>query len=512
MNLTNVTQTIAILHTATNSSFDSVRLNLTGASITIDNKTYAVTLLQKVLFVRLLNRTNSSAGGALVDLTPTVIQIYAGNQTLFAMAPSISAIAIGRNVISTLPARIGASHRIENGTLAAIARTRPNITITGASLDATGNTTRLSVTVKNNEGKAAELEHLVLSGGFEALIGASVSNTINTSTVASGITAGDVESVARSLGINDITENTINAVRDEIKRGAGDPLIGTSVLGLYNTSFNSIFSNITNINSTLNSTGYNSMPANSTSINSTLNAVANAMGMNISPSELQHILGVVSSTSQNGIGSSLTASSLQNILGTIETIGALSSVMGSNGAQFGDYQQMLDTVLNFTKNANFSSNQLAEISSRLKNITPESNNATQALAIAGNLNLTQGEASSAVRLLDHYGDIEAVSVFNREYHGVLNFVIDANGTLSLPFIVSGVEAQHGYLLAGNSSTTLVFDGVVALGAHALPTAVSVQNAPMHLRPITVKPIPNSTYVVRVSGTDGALAKANVTAG
>jgi hypothetical protein len=316
---------------------------------------------------------------------------------------------------------------------------------------------------------------------------------INASESARGINAGDIESVARSLGMGNVTAGTLNEVRTEMAGRDGDPPASAPAIG--------------------SGTYYNS-----SSIVSAIESVANSMGMSINSSEMNQILGVAESAeSSNAEVANLTAARVRQVIGTLEGISALSNVIGVNTTQFGGYSQMLGNVLNLTSDANLSSGQMAEIAGRLKNITSGLQilhvNASQALSVASNLNLTPGEASSAVVLLAHSREIEAASTFDREYHGMLNFVIAENGTLLLPFSVSGLEDLGGYVLAGNSSATFTFDGTITLGARAVPYA-SQALIPKGISSgiLVIVPVTNSTCIVRVVGDGGALAIANVTAG
>lgn len=527
MNLTNITQTIAVLHARTNASFDSVRLNLTNANITVDNKTYNVTLLQKVLLVRLLNKTNSSTGGAVIDLMPVMLQIYTGNKTLFAMAPSLRAVAIGRKFINATSVRIGASQRIDNDTLNAIVRIRPNITITGASLYAAGNTTHLSVTVKNNIGKPADLKQLLIFGNFEALLNSSAFNAINADAMAGNITAEDIVSIAHSLNVNNITANTLNEVYTEITGRSSDPAISTSSLRLTD-NYNSTYLNYTI--STIENSISSGMPSSSIQqtfgtsagmdllVNTLLNSggasiATNALGINLTPAETRQIIGVVSNFSAllKTRSANLSGSGAQQIFGTLLNISILSNALSTN-ATSSEKSQIFGTLLNMTINPNVSNSQISEVAGRLENLTLfEHVNATQALDVASNLNLTQNEVSATAKLLTHHRNIEAASMFRRDYYGMLDFIVATNGTLVLPLLVTSVERQAGYVLAGNSSATLVFNGVMTLGSPR-STAISAANAlPLRLHVIVV-PIQNSTYAVRVTGAEGAFAKASVTAG
>ncbi|MEM0154501.1 MAG: DUF4382 domain-containing protein [Methanothrix sp.] len=91
--------------------------------------------------------------------------------------------------------------------------------------------------------------------------------------------------------------------------------------------------------------------------------------------------------------------------------------------------------------------------------------------------------------------IHAANAFNRRYHNMLAFLISTNGTLMLPFDENEAEGPNGYSIASGSSATFTYNGVISTGDGRL----------------TIMPLQNQTYSVRVIGEAGAIAISNVTA-
>ena len=98
LNLTNVTKTIAILNVKNYSAIKALRLNIISANITINNSTYNVTVPQGYVEAQLNSSSNSSIGGALINMNPTIVRIYSqNNESIFVMVPNVKAIFIGRS-------------------------------------------------------------------------------------------------------------------------------------------------------------------------------------------------------------------------------------------------------------------------------------------------------------------------------------------------------------------------------------------------------------------------------
>ena len=165
MSLTNVTQTIAVIKTKTNVTFDMARFYISSATITINNVTYNVTLPNNEVTARIGSGLNASSGGLLIDMSPVVAQIYTNStHSVFVMVPSLTAVVIGRSRITANELRIGAREGIGSQEAQAITAARGNISITNASAMTANGVTKISVTVKNNGNGTVVLKHVLISG------------------------------------------------------------------------------------------------------------------------------------------------------------------------------------------------------------------------------------------------------------------------------------------------------------------------------------------------------------
>ncbi len=172
MNLTNFTQTVAVVEAQANQSFDMVRFDISSARIVVDNTTYNVTVPGGSVLAKMNANLNSSAhSGVLVDLTPTVVQIYSNtNQSFFIMVPSAKAIVIGKGSVSLAGGRVGEvvalgpqfKRQLEENASS-------NISISSASASMAGNTTTLTVHVVNNGNSSAVLGQVLLYGFMKVL-------------------------------------------------------------------------------------------------------------------------------------------------------------------------------------------------------------------------------------------------------------------------------------------------------------------------------------------------------
>ncbi|MDE1856788.1 MAG: DUF4382 domain-containing protein [Candidatus Micrarchaeota archaeon] len=171
----NVSQIIAIAKISANSSVDLVRFNITGATITINGTTYNVSVPSKTLSVRVEGNEVGENTTAVVQLSPTVIQLYAGNQTKFVMVPSAIAVRL-RNAQVNATARGEVDERLRlNGTaIERLNRTTPSIAITSESLAVSGNQTTFSVTVQDRSNQSVAIRHVLVKGLLEARFNGSI--------------------------------------------------------------------------------------------------------------------------------------------------------------------------------------------------------------------------------------------------------------------------------------------------------------------------------------------------
>lgn len=170
LNLTNFTQTIAAVNTSRNASFDMVKLGIRSAAIVIDNVTYNVTVPGDSITAKLNAYANiNSSSGVLVDLSPTVVEIYnASNQSVFVMVPSVKAIVIGKTAISVNGQHVGHAVRLNQTIKADIEDANPaNISITSGALSEAGNVTTIRLIVTNNGNTNVTLNEVSLYGYME---------------------------------------------------------------------------------------------------------------------------------------------------------------------------------------------------------------------------------------------------------------------------------------------------------------------------------------------------------
>ncbi|EQD59214.1 hypothetical protein B2A_04068 [mine drainage metagenome] len=164
MSLTNLTQTIGVGKVNKSANFDLLRLNISSATITIDNTTYNVSVPNNRLLVRLSSLMNTTSPTAIVDFYPSVLQIYASNQTIFVLVPSLKGVVIRGLPLNSTQAHVGVKARIENSARAEMDRLRPNITITNSILDVHNTSVGFTVTVKDNSNSSVTMKDIMLSG------------------------------------------------------------------------------------------------------------------------------------------------------------------------------------------------------------------------------------------------------------------------------------------------------------------------------------------------------------
>ncbi len=121
----------------------------------------------------------------------------------------------------------------------------------------------------------------------------------------------------------------------------------------------------------------------------------------------------------------------------------------------------------------------------LKQILPSALNSS-VLGDIGSLNVSESSVKET---------LNQANLFSKSHYNMLDFALDANGTMSLPS--NGIEAENlyaGISLAPGQSMSIGIDRVIRLG-----DGVALA-------------IPNQTYSITVIGQGGAYASANVTAG
>jgi hypothetical protein len=170
LSLVNISQVIGSVNIPKNSTVDMVKFNITSATITIDNKTYNVTVPSQQITVHISNvqRVNGTAS-ALIDITPVVASIYTNNSVIFVLVPSLRAVVVPGSASATVGAKV-AINETERHELESI---RPNITISSISLSESNNITSLRVSVVNNANTSVVIKHVLLFGNESIYINTS---------------------------------------------------------------------------------------------------------------------------------------------------------------------------------------------------------------------------------------------------------------------------------------------------------------------------------------------------
>ena len=169
LNLTNSTQTIAVLNISDRSNVSAIRLNVSSAYITIDNSTYNVTVPSGQIDAGINGTYNSSVKGTLLSLNPTIVRIYSQtNQSIFVMVPNVKAIFIGDTEVGAT-AVIGHIEKI-SPVISRILQSNSSIEITNATIMSEGNATAISIGVRNTGKSTVNLTSMQLEGYMEEIM------------------------------------------------------------------------------------------------------------------------------------------------------------------------------------------------------------------------------------------------------------------------------------------------------------------------------------------------------
>jgi hypothetical protein len=236
LSLVNVSQIIANSGIAANSTINMVRFKVNSANITINGVTSNVSVPSSMITANVSNSGNNTSH-ILVDLSPSIVAIYTNSSTVFIMVPSVRAVAFAG---SHGHVQIGTRAQLNSSEKAEIA-VRPNLSITGESVMSSGNTSTVSVTVKNNGNQSITIRHVMVRGSMQvvvkpfASVDASESANVNSSEGAginaSGKSETNVNSQRRPLVMGVLNGNA-NASPNA--SGLGANLNGSYGIGLHN--------------------------------------------------------------------------------------------------------------------------------------------------------------------------------------------------------------------------------------------------------------------------------------
>jgi hypothetical protein len=174
--LINMTQTLAVISIPINSTVDKIQFAVGDVETVVNGTTYDVTALSDTLVIRVADGlVNETLSGVLLDFNPTLVQVQAtdANGTLvnhYVLVPSATAVVTkdlnyDQLEVGTI-VKIGENQRIR--LVEVEEQFKKNVTTVSASLSVNGNTTMLSVTLKNEGDFEFKVFGLTLHGEFNA--------------------------------------------------------------------------------------------------------------------------------------------------------------------------------------------------------------------------------------------------------------------------------------------------------------------------------------------------------
>jgi hypothetical protein len=257
--LLNVSQVIARIGLPNNVTVDSARFNVTSSSIIINGTSYNVTVPNDQISTNVSGdgRLNATSE-VLLDLSPTVVEIYTNTSTVFVLVPSVKAVVVPQNssVRFYTNTTVGERLRLNYNATTELNHITGNISLTGVSMSADDNMTKLSVTLTNEGNQIITLNHLLLVGNQTPTI---VQESIKTN--------------ARALPP---LINTGTDLNTSLGMGIGNVLngAGTVALGTNTTSWRSggDIADVANI--TTHGHASATVAANSTNLTTTVNSIA----------------------------------------------------------------------------------------------------------------------------------------------------------------------------------------------------------------------------------------------
>ncbi len=182
MSIQNVSQVIAGVKLATNSTIDRARFNITSAIITINGTSYNVTVPNPQITAQIagsgqINQTNT----LLVDISPTVVAIYTNNSTVFVMVPSVKAVltpgsaqAFARGNASESAKEhqyeIGEKSGLSISDINYLSMANATFTLSNVYLNSTNDSVGIRVTVTNTANRSVVLRNILVVGNQTPII------------------------------------------------------------------------------------------------------------------------------------------------------------------------------------------------------------------------------------------------------------------------------------------------------------------------------------------------------
>ena len=225
LDLVNTTEVIGTTKISANSIIDMIGFNVTSATITINGTTSNVTVPSGKVTAQITGEGKVNAtSGLLLDLSPTVAAIYTANSTVFVMVPSVRAIIVGsqHNASSQIVGSRAALNASDRNDLEDV---KPNISIVSSSLNVSGNSTDLSVTVKDNSNASVVLRHVLVFGNYSVVVASFVGANATVHVIEDNGSV-TVHGNANESGAHNSSDNglrvKVNATANMSTRGVGD--------------------------------------------------------------------------------------------------------------------------------------------------------------------------------------------------------------------------------------------------------------------------------------------------
>jgi len=155
---------MAYANVSSGTIIDMVRYNIDSAYVVVNGTAHNVAVSNATVTASVTGSGQlNQSSGVLVDITPTVVATYGQNTIEYQMSSSSSAVVLANSGVSS-NARLNSSIALSANAKAQVESSAPSIQITGATITNSGNSTNVSVTVKNNANTSVTLGSVILYG------------------------------------------------------------------------------------------------------------------------------------------------------------------------------------------------------------------------------------------------------------------------------------------------------------------------------------------------------------
>ena len=196
LSLVNVSRTVALVQLPNGSSVDYIKFNITRVTINVNGSNYPVLLENSILTIPLTGGgTLENLSSTLLELSPTIHEETNGTTIQFVLVPSATGIVRSTGV-ATDETQIGSERQLSSSDQRDLGGAYGNISISSAFLTVAGNTTSMSLTIRNNGNVSVILTGITVEGNFNTSSVTTQSVCItqtSTTTTSSTAESGDSE-------------------------------------------------------------------------------------------------------------------------------------------------------------------------------------------------------------------------------------------------------------------------------------------------------------------------------